>query len=248
MRLNKIILAMILVIVTVWAHEKALARAKKLQVLTKDQIDPSRILPPPPSDGTDAQQKELKEEANLVHTRSAERFQQAKWDNTNENPMAFAALISPDFDLAKLPQTQKLLSIVVNKAGIAASADKVYFVRKAPAVAANAADFKDRSCDMTDEPLKDRAGRSYPCGHVTMAYSVGTVLAYLIPEKSQDLLARASDYAYSREVCGDHYHSDIEAGHALGSVIGTLMINSDSVKSQIAAAKRELQSAHFAAV
>lgn len=216
-----------------------------MQVLTKDQIDPSRILPPPSADGTDAQQKELKEEANLVHTRSGERFKQAKWDNTTENPMAFAGVISPDFDLAKLPQTQKLLAMVVNDAGIAASGAKVFFGRKAPAVAANASDLKDWSCDVNDKPLKDRAGRADPSGHVTMAYSVGTVLAYLMPEKSQAILARASDYSYSREVRGDHYHSDIEAGHALGSVIGTLMIGSDAARAQMAAAKQELQAAHL---
>ena len=37
-------------------------------------------------------------------------------------------------------------------------------------------------------------------------------------------LVRAADYAYSREVCGDHYHSDVEASRALGTAVGVLLL------------------------
>ena len=63
----------------------------------------------------------------------------------------------------------------------------------------------------------DRPLRSYPSGHATMGYSLGIVLAALIPEKAQAILARAADYAYSREIRGDPYHADVEASHALGN-------------------------------
>ena len=78
-----------------------------------------------------------------------------------------------------------------------------------------------------------------------MGYSVGIVLAALIPEKSQAILARAADYAYSREVCGDHYHSDIEASHALGNALGIMFLNSPALKTQIEAARAELRAAHL---
>jgi acid phosphatase (class A) len=76
-----------------------------------------------------------------------------------------------------------------------------------------------------------------------MGYTFGVVLASLIPEKSQAILARSADYAYSREVCGDHYHSDVEAGHVLGTAIGTLSLHNKALKPEIEAARQELQHA-----
>jgi acid phosphatase (class A) len=76
---------------------------------------------------------------------------------------------------------------------------------------------------------------------------VGVVLAALIPEKSQAILTRAADYAYSREVCGDHYHSDVEASRALGTAVGVLLLNSASLKPQLDAARAELRAVHLTA-
>jgi acid phosphatase (class A) len=70
-------------------------------------------------------------------------------------------------------------------------------------------------------------------------------LAALIPEKSQALLIRAADYAYSREVCGDHYHSDVEASRALGTALGVMLLENRALKPQIDAAKAELRAAHL---
>jgi hypothetical protein len=39
-----------------------------------------------------------------------------------------------------------------------------------------------------------------------------------------------ADYAYSREVCGDHYHSDVEASRALGAAVGVMLLNNAPLK------------------
>ena len=48
----------------------------------------------------------------------------------------------------------------------------------------------------------------------------------LIARESQcpPILDRASEYAYSRVVCGAHYASDIEASHVLGTELAMLML------------------------
>jgi acid phosphatase (class A) len=51
--------------------------------------------------------------------------------------------------------------------------------------------------------------------------------------------------AYSREVCGDHYHSDVEAGHAFGTTLGTLLLHNAAIKPELEAAKAELRAAHI---
>jgi acid phosphatase (class A) len=242
MKLQATILAIVFA-----AAASAQAPKKQLQALTAAEIDPSRLLPPPPADGSEAQQRELTEVERIVKTRSKDRFQQAAWDNEHEDATAFASVVGPGFDLEKLPATARLLKVVLNDQSVAASTAKEYFHRKSPAAVSEVgtAHYKDWSCDANVKKPADRPLRSYPSGHATMGYSLAIVLADLMPERSQAILARAQDYAYSREVCGDHYHSDVEASHALGNAIGIRLLNSASLKSQIEAARAELKAAHL---
>jgi acid phosphatase (class A) len=227
---------------------KAPKTPKTLLFLTPAQIDPSRLLAPPPPDGSDKQVKEMAEVKRLIQARTPERFAQAKWDAEHEDLSPLFATLGPDFDLQKLPATAKLLAGVLNDQGIAASTAKDYFHRKFPVRAENpASGYNEWTCDTGDHKPDSRPLRSYPSGHATLGYSVGIVLAGLIPEKSQAILIRAADYAYSREVCGDHYHSDVEASRALGTAVGVMLLNNASLKPQLDAARAELRSAHLTA-
>jgi acid phosphatase (class A) len=219
---------------------------KKLQYLTPEQIDPSRLLQPPPKDGSEIQQREMAAVKQLIKDRTPERYAQAKWDAAHEDATAFSATLGPAFDLHKLPATAKLLESVLNDQEIAASTAKDYFHRKFPVTAEMPASYGEWTCDVVDRKPDSRPLRSYPSGHGTLGYSVGVVLAALIPEKSQAILLRAADYAYSREVCGDHYHSDVEASRALGTAVGVLLLNNAALRPQIDAAKAELRAAHIA--
>jgi acid phosphatase (class A) len=147
-----------------------------------------------------------------------------------------------------LPATARLLTGVLNDQAIAASTAKDYFKRKFPVTAEMPASYREWTCDQDDRKPEGRPLRSYPSGHSTLAYSVGVVLANLIPEKSQAILIRAADYAYSREVCGDHYHSDVEASRALGTAVGIMLLESPAAKPQIDAARAELRAAHLTGV
>ena len=220
---------------------------KTLKVLTPTEIDPSRLLPPPPADGSDAQQIEIAEVAKMVKTRTAERYTRARWDSDHEDATLFAATFGPGFDLTKLPATAKLLDVVLNDQAIAASAAKDYFKRRFPVAAAGslAASYDEWTCDKVSRKPEARPLRSYPSGHATLGYSVGAVLAALVPEKSQAILKRAAEYAHSREVCGDHYRSDVEASHALGNALGVLFLTNTQLRPQIEAAKTELRAARI---
>lgn len=221
---------------------------KKLGFLTQAEIDPARLLPPPPVDGSDVQKQELADLKRLLKARTPERFAQAKWDQDHEDASAFASVIGPAFDLKKLPATAKLMADVENDGNIAAGAAKEYFHRVFAAVIDTS--ITDLNCD----PAAVRAGaarpggrvrRSYPSGHATMGYSVGLVLATLMPGKAQVIQARAADYALSREVCAEHYHSDVDASHALGAAVGTMLLNNAALKPEIDAARAELKAAHL---
>ena len=218
----------------------------KLRFLTPGEINPSRLLPPPAKDGSAVQQKEIAQVKNLIHTRSKERYDEAVWDARHEDPTPFVAVIGPNFDLKKLPATAKLLEDVLNDQTVVTSEAKNYFKRKFPVAAEMPGDsYHEWTCDVADRKPSALPLRSYPSGHATMAYTFGVVLAALIPEKSQAILERSASYAYSREICGDHYHSDVEAGHVLGTALGVLLLNNSALKPEIEASKAELQAAHI---
>ena len=81
---------------------------------------------------------------------------------------------------------------------------------------------------------------SYPSGHSILGFSVGWMLAQLQPEKAQAILARASDYALSREICGVHFRSDTAASQVLGTYIASAIFADPRIAPRIAAAKAEL--------
>jgi acid phosphatase (class A) len=211
---------------------------KTLKILTPQQVDPARLLPPPPEDGSALQKADLAEVQRVYRSRTPDRYAQAKWDDTHEDSMLFASTLGANFDLAKLPETAKLLALVENDQSVSANIAKRYFLRNRPwAIDPSlvACDYKPNAAPRT----------SYPSGHATLAYSVGVVLADLIPEKSQAIQKRAAEYAYSREVCGAHYASDVEASHVLGTVVGLQFLASPKVAPMIEAARAELRAAHL---
>ena len=72
---------------------------------------------------------------------------------------------------------------------------------------------------------------------------MGVVLASLIPEKSQAILARASEYAEHRLVCGVHFRSDIVAGQQFGTVLALRLMQNPQFQTQMNLARTELSAA-----
>ena len=195
---------------------------KTLHVLTAEQLDPGKLLPPPVKDGTDLQKADLAEVERVYHSRSAERRAQAEWDDKHESVELFFATLGPQFDLNKLPATAKLMAVVDNEQSVAANIVKRYFLRNRPW----AIDPSLVACDYRPNapPLT-----SYPSGHATLSYSEGYI--------------RAQEYAYSRVVCGAHYPTDIEASHVLGVELAMMMLRDPGFAAQFEAARAELRAA-----
>jgi acid phosphatase (class A) len=209
---------------------------KTLHVLTAEQVDPSRLLPPPYKDGSDLQRLDLAVVEQVYGGRSPERRAQAEWDDKHESVELFSATLGPQFDLKKLPVTAKLIAELDNEQSVVANIAKDYFKRNRPwAIDPTivACDYKPNAAPLT----------SYPSGHATLSYSMGYVLAQLTPEKAQAILARAQEYAFSRIVCGAHYPSDIEASHILATEMAMMMLDNPAFHAEFVAAKAELKAA-----
>ncbi|MEL6064528.1 MULTISPECIES: phosphatase PAP2 family protein [unclassified Methylobacterium] len=55
---------------------------------------------------------------------------------------------------------------------------------------------------------------SYPSGHTTYGYTEAMVLAILVPDRYQQMIARAAEYGNNRIVVGAHYAMDVLGGRA----------------------------------
>jgi membrane-associated phospholipid phosphatase len=138
-----------------------------------------------------------------------------------------------------MPATNKLLTMVAEEEDTDSKVAKAYFHRLRP----YGADPSLKTCEPV-KPGKAAKANSYPSGHATLAFSMGVVLADLMPAKSQVILARAGQYAERRLVCGVHYRSDIVAGQQFGTILALRLIENPAFKAQMAKARAELPQEH----
>ncbi len=221
---------------TEMAPATAAKPTKTFKVLTPGDVDPARLLSPPPADASARGKDDLAQVERLYRNRTPEQLAHADWDDKHEDSEIFADTLGPAFDLTKLPETARFLKLVENEQSVAANVAKRYFQRMRPW----GLDTTIKPCD-----YKPNANpkTSFPSGHATLGYSVGYVLSDLMPGKAPAIQARAYDYAYSRLICGDHFASDTEASHVLGVTIGVKLMNTPALAAQIAAVRAELKAA-----
>ena len=190
---------------------------------------PERVIAPPPAPGSAVATEELRFLSRLHAAASTDRVARAARDGKDKTPHAFNDAAGRD--LQALPATTALLRIVKQETGAVVRAGQAYFHRTRPYVA----DPGLAHCDNgngTDD--------SYPSGHAAFAWSTGWTLAQLMPDRAPALLERARDYADGREICAVHYPSDVEAGHALGTLVADHLLHDPRLADQVAAARREL--------
>jgi acid phosphatase (class A) len=211
---------------------------KAAPMLGAADLDPALVLPPPPAAGSAQAQAELAELHAIEAVRSAADEADARSDGDTKNATIFVQVLGPRFDLTQLPATNALLTIVRATEKDVADRGKDAFKRPRPYVI----DPTLESCKRNDDPLS-----SYPSGHTTMAFSMGEVLARLVPEKAAPILARAARYGQSRIVCGQHFRSDVSAGQMLGTLLAERLMAKPEFRSAFTAAHRELMAAGIAA-
>ena len=74
--------------------------------------------------------------------------------------------------------------------------------------------------------LPPEASWSFPSGHSTFFRSAAILLADLIPERRERLLAVGLYGGTSRNICGLHYPSDVDAGQRLGEAAALQILKS----------------------
>lgn len=210
--------------------------AAKLIYLSPDFLaHPGAVLSMPPNPGSPEGQRDLAAAKVVQAAAGPDRIALAVADDKNETVWFYGDVL-PGFEASKLPLTAKLFADARNDENFEANRFKDFFARQRPFDV----DHTVKTCVPS---VYDAAPRSYPSGHATLGYSLGVILAHLIPEKAEAILARAKVYGESRVVCGVHFPSDITASETLGTAAALEMMHNATFKKAFDAAKAELVTA-----
>lgn len=200
-----------------------------LHYLSEVEANPDRLAAPRPPKDSPELAREMANLRAIIAAASPERLAQADADGNNETPSVFDAATGKT--LAKLPATSKLLNAIIEETEAVVERGKRHFAMPRP----YQIDPTLPHCGKGKNVLK-----SYPSGHAGFGYSTGWALAQLMPARAPQILARAQDYAFSREVCGVHFHSDTEASHVIGTVVAERMLADPRLAKTVREARREL--------
>ena len=213
-----------------------LTGAAQSAILDPAEFDAARLLPPPPMAGSAQAKAEIAELHAIAASSSPDLVEKARRDDGDEKPDMFNAALG--FDVTALPATRKLLSDVASEEEADSKSAKAYFHRDRPWIV-------DPSVKTCVTPKPGPAANSYPSGHTSLGFAMGVVLASVMPEKSQVILARASEFGEHRLVCGVHFRSDIVAGQEFGTVLALRLMQKPAFKAEMDAAQAELRGAHY---
>ncbi len=190
------------------------------------------LLPPPPSPSSATTREELALLHRIEATRTPAEVAAAQADDDEEDIFSYRGVAGEGFTAAELPLTAALSAHVHNEEGAASDELKRLFARPRPYQA-----------DATLHPVckTTTAFNSYPSGHTLSGYLLAFTLIQMLPEKKQQILDRADDYAHNRLVCGVHYPSDLEASRKTAYAIFGYMMATPRFARELQAARTEVR-------
>lgn len=198
--------------------------------ITRQQIDFSKLLAPPPAVGSPQQVQEMAELMSLQKNRTPaqEAFAQADMERT---VFRFADVMGPDFTKEKMPKAQAFFEKVKKDADFILSPAKKHWNRPRPYVT----NPELHPC------VKKPDNASYPSGHSTFGTVTAIILANMAPEKQALIYERGLTFAQNRLIGGAHYPSDVLAGRICGTVIAAFMLQNPAFQAQFAQARAEVR-------
>lgn len=206
-------------------------------LLSESDLPVAQVLPPPPIDSSVQHRAEVAELALLERGRTGAQLAAARADDAKKDASIFAPQLGSAFALERLPETARLMLMVRVSEKAEADRAKAYFRRPRPWIA----NPNVRACSREDAPLT-----SYPSGHTTMAFSMGSVLARLVPARARLIMRRAAQFGESRLICEMHFRSDVSAGEALGELVAEKLMEKPAFEWQFERAQAELTKAGIA--
>jgi acid phosphatase (class A) len=216
-----------------FAHAAAAQQQPQQHFVSPDNINLTRLLIAPPARDSAQTAAELEELRAIQRARTPERLALADADARQENVWRFAGVMGAGFTAERLPRVAALFAVLVEDEDVTTDGPKHDFARPRPYQVIN---------DLASPCPRPSSG-SYPSGHATIGYYMAGVLASMVPERRDAIMARAWEFAESRLVCGVHYRSDLEAGRISGIAMAAVALSSPRFQEPYTQARSELRAA-----
>ena len=211
----------------------AVARETAGYLAAGEGLDLAAILPGPPAPGSPralADARAFRDSRTLVGTA---RWQQATADVSSDLSDRFAGALGfrPDWD--KLPVTRALIARFDADRSAAIGAAKRHWQSPRPFIGTDLPICEPRTASLI-------ANGDYPSGHTAHGWGFALLMAALIPDRAQAILARGRDYGDSRWICGSHSQSAVEGGYLAASAVFAREQGQPQFRRDLAAAAEEL--------
>ena len=223
-----------LLLLTLLGVVAAPAFARDAAFVSAEQSHAFEILPAPPANDSARTKSELARLHKFEETRTPAEVEQAKWDDKNEHVFIYKTVFGETFDAEHFPALAAFAKRVRGDEGLNTNVAKDGFHRPRP-----------YNFDKTLHPVCETKTKddSYPSGHATSGYLLALTLIDLVPERRDDILARADNYARNRLVCGVHYSSDVQASKLLAYAMHAIMAQNPDYRAEAVPARQELRKA-----
>lgn len=213
------------------ASTGAFAKDSALHYLKDGKPDAASLLAPPPLPDSAEAAADLDEVRTVYHATGSNDLA-AAYAEKSFSVFNFAGAAGPFFAAVNLPRTAAFFAQVQSDAATVTDAGKEFFKRPRPYTA-----------DPGLANGKLEKSFSYPSGHSTESMVLALVLADLLPDKREAIIAHARAIGWHRVQIARHYPSDIYAGRTLALAIVKQFQKSDEFRRDFAAAKAELAAA-----
>ncbi len=206
-----------------------LGHADVADFFTPQQVGLDHYIAPPPDAFTRA---EIAAMLTIQDARTPEQVARALADS-EYSVFRFADVMGPSFTADKLPKAAAFFQRVHQTAADLLEPIKRKWRRPRP--------FEQ---DERIKPaLRPSPSPSYPSGHATFGYLVGVLLAAMVPERRDAILARAREYGENRVIGGVHFPSDVAAGREVAIVLATELRSSVEFRDSFEEVRSEIRRA-----
>ncbi|MDJ0928575.1 MAG: phosphatase PAP2 family protein [Gammaproteobacteria bacterium] len=192
------------------------------------------LLPPPPAPGSKALalDEELNREALTL--RGSARWDLAAQDAIPDPGRAFSCAVGFEISAKKTPKLTALLLRSGTDVGAAVTPAKKHYQRKRPFLV-----NEQPSCVPRAEEVTALDG-SYPSGHAALGWVWALILAELVPDQTDAVLARGWEFGQSRLVCNVHWRSDVMHGRLAGAALLARMHGDEEFRAEIEVVREEI--------
>jgi acid phosphatase (class A) len=207
------------------------AFAAEFNFLKPGQVELTKLVPPPPALGSEAEKQDMAGVLEVQKTRTPQQTKRALEDN-RLSIYVYDDVLGPNFKAANLPVMDAFFKTLHADARTLLSQTKDVMARKRP--------------HLTNSEVKPldpnlRLPYGYPSGGVMNSTLTAIMLAEMVPEKRFELFERNLEYGHNRVVVGVHYPRDVLGGQIAGTAAAQAFFDTPAFMKEFGPAREELR-------